>query len=135
MGTLMNDTTNAPKSKETQFCCCCTLNPYIALQDYSRSVKQTSILLLKDWPLVHRYIPAGSQMPLADTEHIKPFNLEHTCIICCIIPVLDNICEYCQTQHAALVSPGPVATVAQCQLRGISLALCKPNAVQSNGLP
>lgn len=130
-GTLMNDTTNVPKRKETEFCCCCTLNLSIASQDHSRSVKQTWILLLKDQPSEHHY-PAGSGMPLADTQHIKSFCLGNTCTICCMIPVSAHTHGHCQTQQAA---PLCMAMEAQCQPKGISLALCKPSGIQSNGLP
>lgn len=127
----MNDTTNAPKRKETEFCCCCTLNPSIALQDQSRSVKQTWILLLKDQPSEHPY-PAGPGMPLADAQHIKSFCLGNPCTICCMIPVSANTCEHCQTQQAA---PLCMAMEAQCQPKGISPALCKPNGIRSSGSP
>lgn len=52
-----------------------------------------------------------------------------------MIPVSANTCGHCQAQHASLVCLGPMSTVARCQHRGISPALCKPKAVQSNGLP
>lgn len=61
-------------------------------------------------------------MPLADTEHIKSFNLGYTRTSCSMIPVSANTYEHCQTQHAALVSPGPSAMVALAEVFSLLFA-------------
>lgn len=77
-------------------------------------------------PEVHHHLP------LADTKHIKSFDLGYTCIASCMISVSVDTYEHCQTQHTELFPLGQTAVVAQ---RTISLALGKPNTIWSNSLP